>query len=96
MTVCVAVKVHDCIVFAADSASSLSALNGAGEQVIVNIYQNGNKVFNLRKDLPIAAMTAGIGLDNLKRLASKAHRHERSAVSRPKCLYNKGRRGKDS
>jgi len=61
MTVCVAIKVHDCIVFAADSASSLSATNGAGEQVIVNIYENGNKVFNLHKDLPLSAMTAGIG-----------------------------------
>jgi len=61
MTVCVAIKVHDCIVFAADSASSLSAVNGAGEQVIVNIYENANKVFNLYRGLPICAMTAGIG-----------------------------------
>ncbi|WP_137109689.1 hypothetical protein [Rhodobacter sp. SY28-1] len=61
MTVCVAVKVHDCIVFAADSATSLSAVDGAGNQVIINIYENANKVFNLHKGLPICAMTAGIG-----------------------------------
>lgn len=61
MTVCVAVKVHDCIVFAADSATSLSETDANGQQTIVNIYENANKVFNLHKALPICAMTAGIG-----------------------------------
>ncbi|MBL8648975.1 MAG: hypothetical protein JNL35_01050 [Sphingopyxis sp.] len=62
MTVCVAVKVHDCIVFAADSASSLieSSLDD-GRPLIANVYSHGNKVFNLRKGLPIAAMTCGMG-----------------------------------
>lgn len=62
MTVCVAVKVHDCIVFAADSASSLidSSLED-GTPLIANVYSHGNKVFNLRKSLPIAAMTCGMG-----------------------------------
>ncbi|WP_137680525.1 hypothetical protein [Aurantiacibacter suaedae] len=62
MTVCVAVKVHDCIVFAADSASSL--IGGAaadGRPLIENVYAHGNKVFNLKKGLPIAAMTCGMG-----------------------------------
>lgn len=61
MTVCVAVKVHDCIVFAADSATSLSEADANGQHHIVNIYENANKVFNLHKGLPICAMTAGIG-----------------------------------
>lgn len=62
MTVCVAVKVHDCIVFAADSASSLVESSGPnGESSIYNVYVHGNKVFNLRKGLPIAAMTCGMG-----------------------------------
>jgi hypothetical protein len=61
LTVCVAVKVHDCIVFAADSATSLSATGPDGAQHIVNIYENANKVFNLHKGLPVCAMTAGIG-----------------------------------
>ncbi len=60
MTICVAVKVHDCIVFAADSASSLVD-SGAGQPLIVNVYAHGNKVFNLKKGLPIAAMTCGMG-----------------------------------
>jgi len=62
MTICVAVKVHDCIVFAADSASSLveSGLDD-GRALIANVYAHGNKVFNLRKGLPIAAMTCGMG-----------------------------------
>lgn len=62
MTICVAVKVHDCIVFAADSASTLIDTPAAGGPVTVaNVYAHGNKVFNLRKGLPIAAMTCGMG-----------------------------------
>lgn len=61
MTVCVALKVHDCIVFTADSATSLTATSPEGVQQVVNIYDHANKVFNLHKNLPIAAMTAGIG-----------------------------------
>lgn len=61
MTVCVALKVHDCIVFTADSATSLTGTTPDGTQAVVNIYDNANKVFNLHKRLPIAGMTAGIG-----------------------------------
>lgn len=56
MTICVAVKVHDCLVFAADSA--LSVVEG-GETV--NVYAHGNKVFNLVKGLPVCAMFCGMG-----------------------------------
>ncbi|MGE3745573.1 MAG: hypothetical protein AB7G25_07685 [Sphingomonadaceae bacterium] len=62
MTICVAVKVHDCVVFAADSASSLVETSlQDGRALIANVYAHGNKVFNLRKGLPIAAMTCGMG-----------------------------------
>jgi hypothetical protein len=61
VTVCVGVAVHDCLVFAADSASTLMGTNPAGESVVVNVYRHGNKVFNLHKKLPIAAMTCGMG-----------------------------------
>jgi hypothetical protein len=61
MTVCVALKVHDCIVFAADSATSLQGTDNDGRAHVINIYDHGNKVFNLHKSLPITAMTAGIG-----------------------------------
>jgi len=61
MTICVAVKVQDCIVFAADSTSSLQRVGSDDKPVTVNTYDHANKLFNLRKGLPIAAMTAGIG-----------------------------------
>lgn len=61
MTVCVAVKVQDCIVFAADSTSSLQMTLPDGNAATVNTYDHANKLFNLKKGLPIAAMTAGIG-----------------------------------
>lgn len=61
MTVCVALKVHDCIVFVADSATSLTDVDSEGHHQVVNIYNHANKVFNLHKKLPVSAMTAGIG-----------------------------------
>ena len=61
MTVCVAIKVHDCIVFAADSAVSLSFTDSSGHSVIENVWEHGAKVFHLHKELPLVAMTAGLG-----------------------------------
>jgi hypothetical protein len=60
LTVCVSVKVHDCVVFAADSASSLIGTAEGGQSLVFNVYQHGNKVFNLYKGKPIAAMTCGM------------------------------------
>jgi hypothetical protein len=57
MTICVAVKVNDCVVFAADSATSITDDSGN----ILNVFDHGNKVFNLYKGLQIAAMTCGMG-----------------------------------
>ena len=61
MTVCVAVRVNDSMVFAADSASTLEARKPSGESVIVNVYRHGDKIFNLYKGLPVVAMTCGMG-----------------------------------
>lgn len=56
MTVAVVVKVFDGIIVAADSATTMQ-LNGGGAQV----YNGANKVFQLHRKLPIAAMTWGLG-----------------------------------
>lgn len=61
MTVCVGVKVHDCIVFAADSATTLIGFGEGGGSGVLNVWQHGNKVFNLHKKLPVVAMTCGMG-----------------------------------
>lgn len=61
MTVCVAVKVHDCIVFAADSASTLTQTLPDGSRAVVNVYNAADKVFNLHRELPLMAMTCGMG-----------------------------------
>src|SRR5437762_11604068 len=61
MTVCVAVCVHDGIVFASDSATSLVGADGTGNAIVERVYQYGNKIFDLDKRLPIGAMTAGLG-----------------------------------
>ncbi len=60
MTIAISLKVNDGVVLAADSASTLIAqtLNGS---TVVQVYNNANKVFNLRKGLPIGAITWGSG-----------------------------------
>jgi len=61
MTICVAIRVNDGIVFAADSATSITVAREDGTTDIVNVYLHGNKIFNLYKGLPIVAMTCGMG-----------------------------------
>lgn len=61
MTVCVGVAVNDCVVFAADSASSLVTTDASGNSSILNVYKHGDKVYNLYKGLPLVAMTCGMG-----------------------------------
>jgi hypothetical protein len=56
MTIAVSLKVNDGLVLAADSASTIMGVNG-----IENVYNNANKVFNLRKGLPIGLITWGLG-----------------------------------
>lgn len=78
MTICVAVKVHDCLVFASDSALSLES---GGDTV--NVYAHGNKVFNLVKGLPVCAMFCGMG--NIGRSSISALAKDlRAELSRPK------------
>jgi hypothetical protein len=52
MTVLVSVKINDGIVMAADSASSFAS---------GMVYQNADKIVNLREGLPIGAMATGAG-----------------------------------
>lgn len=61
MTLCVIVKAHDCIVFAADSASALAGTHCSGNDSIMKIFQHGSRVFELYRSLPICALTAGAG-----------------------------------
>lgn len=56
MTVAVLVKVFDGIVLATDSATTIPLPDGSAQ-----VYNNADKVFNLHRKLPIAAMTWGLG-----------------------------------
>jgi hypothetical protein len=66
------VRVNDGVVFAADSASSISRLKPNGESETINVYNSGLKVFNLYKGQPIAAMTCGMGSIGSLSIASLA------------------------
>ena len=61
MTIEIAVKVHDGLVLAADSATTLVQRDSSGQTRETNIYNNANKVMNLFKGLPIGLMTWGLG-----------------------------------
>lgn len=68
MSIAVLIGVHDGVVLAADSASTLSfaappgVVLPPGQQGLVgNVYDNANKIFNLVKGLPIGCITFGSG-----------------------------------
>lgn len=61
MTVALYVKVFDGIVLATDSATTLAATLPNG-QVLQQVYNNADKIFHLHRQLPIAAMTWGLGV----------------------------------
>jgi hypothetical protein len=61
VTVGVAVKVFDGIVLAADSATTLDLFDEKGNVTDHQVYNNANKIFHLHRNLPVAAMTYGLG-----------------------------------
>jgi hypothetical protein len=56
VTVAVMVKVHDGLVLATDSATTVQ-LPG----LLPQVYNNADKIFNLHREFPVAAMTWGLG-----------------------------------
>lgn len=61
MTIAVSLKVHDGLVLASDSASTLSARMPDGTAQVVNVYDFANKIANLYKGLPLGVITWGAG-----------------------------------
>src|SRR4051812_34900058 len=61
MTIAVAVKVHDGVVLAADSAASIMHPVGAAHGLAVWVYNNANKVLRLGKDIRVGGMAWGAG-----------------------------------
>jgi len=68
MSVAVLIGVHDGVVLAADSASTLTmgvppgvVLPPGSPGIVGNVYDNANKIFNIVKGLPIGCITFGSG-----------------------------------
>ena len=62
MSIGVLIGVHDGLVLAADSASTLLvSLPQQGGQTAANVYDNANKIFNLIKGKPLGCTTFGSG-----------------------------------
>jgi hypothetical protein len=75
MTSVVTLKVTDGIVLAADSAATFFVPTAGG--TVAKIYNNANKIFNLRKVWPIGAMVygvAGIGASSVETLSKDLRR----------------------
>ena len=67
MSVAVVIDVHDGVILAADSASTL-IVGTAGQQPgvatvtqVAEVYNNANKIANLYRGLPIGCVTFGSG-----------------------------------
>ncbi len=68
MSIGVLISVHDGVVLAADSASTLTmpvppgvVLPPGAPGLVANVYDNANKIFNMVKGLPIGCITFGNG-----------------------------------
>jgi hypothetical protein len=61
VTIAIALQVHDGVVLASDSAVTLHDPAKPGPDNVLNVYNHGNKIFNLRKGLPIGAVFYGMG-----------------------------------
>ena len=59
MTIAIALQVHDGVVLASDSAITLNDPAKTFPDNILNVYNNGNKIFNLIKGWPIGAVFYG-------------------------------------
>lgn len=65
MSVAVLISVHDGLVLAADSASTLAMTLPPGApanaMAVANVYDNANKIFNIVKGQPLGCVTFGSG-----------------------------------
>ncbi|HEY7596982.1 MAG TPA: hypothetical protein VH969_27795 [Actinophytocola sp.] len=61
MTIAVSLKVHEGVVLASDSASTLAQVQPDGAMSVANVYYNVDKIANLMKGLPLGVMTWGAG-----------------------------------
>lgn len=61
MTIAISLKINDGLVLATDSATTVFGPVKPGQLGVVNVYTNANKLFNLRKGLPIGAIVWGAG-----------------------------------
>jgi hypothetical protein len=59
VTIALAINVGDSLVLASDSATAQQLVLADGHAETINVWNSANKIFNLRKGLPIGAMTWG-------------------------------------
>lgn len=57
MTIAINAKIHEGVILASDSATTLMDQHGR----VINVYEHANKIFNLYKGLPVGGITYGLG-----------------------------------
>lgn len=92
MTIALSIKVHDGLVLAADSASTIIAVHPGAAPGVINVYNNANKITNLCKGRPVGSVVWGAGSigaisistllkDLRKRFMGKDHAHQEWALN---------------
>ncbi|MGO7726734.1 hypothetical protein GFM14_02875 [Rhizobium leguminosarum bv. viciae] len=81
MTICIGIKVNECVVFVADSATTLASVDNNGAPVVTRVYNHADKVFNLYRGLPVTAMTCGLGNFGTESIATIAKSIRRQLMS---------------
>ena len=59
MSIAISLKVNEGVILAADSAATVTGIAPTGEVGVANIYNNANKIINLRKEFSIGVVAYG-------------------------------------
>jgi hypothetical protein len=88
MSIAILISVHDGIVLASDSASTISIAGANGPQGVIGVYNNANKIFNLYKGLPIGCVAFGAGSIGNASIATLIKDFRRSLATADKSVFN--------
>lgn len=92
MIICIAVKVNECLVFAADSATSIDAIEqkDANGDPVQQVYRHGHKVFQLHNKLPLMGMTCGVAFIGQKSISMLSKEFRRKISDKGDCALKEG------
>lgn len=79
MTIAILMKINDGIILATDSSSTIFGKNEKGINEVHHTYFTANKLFNLKKEIPIGVMTWGNGSVNNESISTLIKDYKQSS-----------------